>query len=880
MRAGTSAAEVRALYEGPFRAGRDDARFDAYLAAVERVAGAGEAEFRSPDFQRWLWEDGAVARLGAGVSVSVPGAYEDRAVVDALWALRRWRRPVGVVARGRCLDAAFARVLGLVHPRHSPRRPKARLVRLFAALFPQDVLCLLDADRTAAFRDWLGVSAQGVDFIGQHALAREALRQALGAEQGAADWVRYSRFSWFAWQAAVPHPGEGAGVDPAPTADGAAPLGLRDGSLRPACAIGAPRKVRGLSEAPDLARRDGPLSGMARIEAADAPPPEPPRAGSRRGGTFYAAEEAAEVPRLEVLRPEAQRKAMAYVPGNVGLLLSLARAAENGAERDDLLQHVREEAPGLGEAARRTVLSQAVGLGVLDLDAGTYRPTRAGRGLLAGLDPAEILVPEMARTVYGFARLMRALEAAGGALPAADLAARLHAADPAGTGERRAHDLLRWAQALGVAEVAPDAAGINWASLTEAGERWADGLPRALAASAGLSATGSSAAVPEIVPGANVPGANVPEATASGATVSGAAPEPARRTRDYEDEPPGAEEADATPAAVAPPAVDDVLARLRARAEAARFVVPERQARLLHAALHAAPGKRFALLSGLSGTGKTWLARAYAHAYCDALGRDPAAHCAEVAVWPDWTDPSGLLGYVDLLSGTPSFRRTPTLDLLLAADRDRGRPYFLLLDEMNLARAEHYFAPFLSAMEGAGRLALHAGAGSVDGVPASIAWPANLFVFGTVNLDETTHPFSDKVLDRAFAFEFWDVDLAAWAERAASGPGSGALPRVLPVLRELHDALRPARRHFGYRACWEVLGFCAAPSGVPEAEALDAAVLSKLLPKLRGDADGGLADALARAAAACEAHGLPASLAKLRAMEEQLRRLGAARFWS
>lgn len=848
----SAAEEVRALYGGPFRARRDDAGFHAYLGAVERVARAGEAEFRGPDFQRWLWEDGAIARLGPGNAVAVPGAYEDRAVVDALWALRRWRRPAEALARGRFLDAAFERVLDLVHPRHSPRRPKARLVRLFAALFPQDVLCLLDADRTAAFRDWLGIPAQGIGFVGQHALAREALRHALGAEHGAADWVRYSRFSWFAWQAAVPHPG------------GAHPGG-------------------------DAQASPTPPGGATRAGGADADPaPEPPRA--RRGGAFYAAEDAVEAPRLAVLRPEAQRKAMPYLAGNVGLLLSLARAAENGAERDDLVQHVREEAPGLGEAARRTVLSQAVGLGVLDLDAGTYRPTRAGQGLLEGGDPAEVLVPAMARTVYGFAPLMRALAAAGGALPDDDLAARLQAACPAGAGERRTHDLLRWAQALGVAEVAPDAAGTAWASLTEEGERWADGLPRTLAVPAGVSVAGSSAAASDATPGAAPEPSPAPRAAPGSAweRARGTEDAPPRAGADAGQEAPAPDDAapdDAAPVArasfaLAPPAVEDVLARLRARADAARFVVPERRARLLHAALHAAPGKRFALLSGLSGTGKTWLARAYAHAYCAAQGCDPALHCAEVAVWPDWTDPSGLLGYVDPLRETPSFRRTPALNLLLAADRDRGRPYFLLLDEMNLARAEHYFAPFLSAMEGAGRLALHAGAGSVDGVPAAIAWPANLFVFGTVNLDETTHPLSDKVLDRAFAFEFWDVDLAAWAERAACGPGADALPRVLPVLRDLYDALRPARRHFGYRACWEVLGFCAAPSGVPERDALDAAVLSKLLPKLRGEADGELAEALDRAAAACEAHGLPASLAKLRAMQEQLRRLGAARFWS
>ena len=154
---------------------------------------------------------------------------------------------------------------------------------------------------------------------------------------------------------------------------------------------------------------------------------------------------------------------------------------------------------------------------------------------------------------------------------------------------------------------------------------------------------------------------------------------------------------------------------------------------------------------------------------------------------------------------------------------------------MNLARVEHYFAPFLSTMEGTdGRLALHASENSVATIPPSIYWPRNLFIIGTVNMDETTHPFSDKVLDRAFTFEFWDVDLSAWRDKTGPKTDQAILDGIFPVLVELHEALAPARRHFGYRTCDEVLGFCVAQSGVDPIRTLDAVVLAKVLPKVQG----------------------------------------------
>jgi len=99
-------------------------------------------------------------------------------------------------------------------------------------------------------------------------------------------------------------------------------------------------------------------------------------------------------------------------------------------------------------------------------------------------------------------------------------------------------------------------------------------------------------------------------------------------------------------------------------------------------------------------------------------------------------------------------------------------------------------------------------------------------------------------------------------------------------MASLYEALAPARRHFGYRTCDEVLGFCVAPSGLPLASALDAAVLAKVLPKVRGESGGALPKALADAAEVCRVEGLAQSQAKLMQMQASLTALGTVRFWS
>jgi 5-methylcytosine-specific restriction enzyme B len=330
------------------------------------------------------------------------------------------------------------------------------------------------------------------------------------------------------------------------------------------------------------------------------------------------------------------------------------------------------------------------------------------------------------------------------------------------------------------------------------------------------------------------------------------------------------------------PELMQILKKFHEDVELSKLVFSDTQIGLVHAALHAARGKRFVLLAGLSGTGKTSMARGYAQAYCDVLNLQTSMHYEQVAVWPDWTDPTGLLGFVNPLASTVVFQETPVLRLLLSAAENPDKPYFLCLDEMNLARVEHYFAPFLSAMEGQkGRLVIHAGRDPVDAIPPAIEWPENLFIVGTVNMDESTYPFSDKVLDRAFTFEFWEVDLHGWrATSQRMGCPEDVLDLVFEVLTALSAALAPARRHFGYRTCDEVLGFVRASPAVDRIAAIDTAVLAKVLPKVRGESGGALPKAIDNAIAVAETHHLSLTLAKLTQMKATLEEIGVVRFWA
>jgi MoxR-like ATPase len=300
---------------------------------------------------------------------------------------------------------------------------------------------------------------------------------------------------------------------------------------------------------------------------------------------------------------------------------------------------------------------------------------------------------------------------------------------------------------------------------------------------------------------------------------------------------------------------DEVAVRLRE----AGLDYGTRHDPFVRAALVSLATKRFLLLTGLSGSGKTRLGVAIGEWFGDD-------RVAVIPVRPDWTGPDALLGFENGLSlavrGRHAWTAPEALRFILTAYRDPDNPYLLVLDEMNLAHVERYFADVLSGME--------SGQGVVPNValendewrtldPDKVPFPTNLFVVGTVNIDETTYMFSPKVLDRANTLEFRVAtdDLRANAEQPKSIlPGTPAFVRrslhaattsadddwdgrsqMAEWLRSLHTMLLGHDREFAHRVFFEALRFGAllSEAGEPQVEAaLDLQVLQKVLPRFHG----------------------------------------------
>jgi hypothetical protein len=150
--------------------------------------------------------------------------------------------------------------------------------------------------------------------------------------------------------------------------------------------------------------------------------------------------------------------------------------------------------------------------------------------------------------------------------------------------------------------------------------------------------------------------------------------------------------------------------------------------------------KPFVICSGLSGSGKTKLAQAFAQWICykEEEGEKNEQYCI-VPVGADWTNREPLLGYPNALQDSKYVKpENGVLDLINRARLNETKPYFLILDEMNLSHVERYFADFLSTMESGDSIPLHTIENEESGIPKQLNLPKNLFIIGTVNIDETT----------------------------------------------------------------------------------------------------------------------------------------------
>ncbi len=321
--------------------------------------------------------------------------------------------------------------------------------------------------------------------------------------------------------------------------------------------------------------------------------------------------------------------------------------------------------------------------------------------------------------------------------------------------------------------------------------------------------------------------------------------------------------------------------------------------------------KPFVILTGSSGTGKTRVSINFA-TYLEKRNDSGIKNHLLIPVGADWTDNTKIFGFYNPLK--KEYQSTPVLDFILLAGQYPDIPFFLILDEMNLSHVERYFSDFLSAMESGEPIPLYKkDADCKSSIPDKIVLPNNLFVTGTVNIDETTYMFSPKVLDRANVIEFkpemTDVlnNLVSSSEgssvkQAESGVSegfmklandvrSGNIPDELnpllnemkPIFETFYKELEKYGFEFAYRTVKEIklytiAAWLTAGSIKPTAKDItDVQVLQKILPKIHGNRKqiGELLDNLEKL---CNEKGLNNSLIKIRQMKDHLNRFQYASF--
>lgn len=337
----------------------------------------------------------------------------------------------------------------------------------------------------------------------------------------------------------------------------------------------------------------------------------------------------------------------------------------------------------------------------------------------------------------------------------------------------------------------------------------------------------------------------------------------------------------------------EVLNQIRSYIESKGYYFDDETLYNYHISLKTRP---LVILAGLSGTGKSKLSQLYA----EALGCSEEQYL-RLAVRPSWNDDRYLLGYLNTI--TNEYFTEPAVDFIMRAAQDEDHLYFFCLDEMNLAHVEYYFSQFLSALEeddptrrtipllSEGVQRRLKAQGKVIDVPASVSIPTNLLFTGTINVDETTQPISDKVIDRANTLEFFAVDLAKIPERRA-GPEIATISALTwrsyqarrPVesyrshIVEIGSILNKADMGLGYRVLREIELYLGNSENLLSPEvAFDLQVKQRILPRVRGTE--AIREVLDDLLTFTQRNSLPRSEQRLNEMKSRLKRDGYTNFW-
>lgn len=315
--------------------------------------------------------------------------------------------------------------------------------------------------------------------------------------------------------------------------------------------------------------------------------------------------------------------------------------------------------------------------------------------------------------------------------------------------------------------------------------------------------------------------------------------------------------------------------------------------------------KPFVILAGTSGTGKTRLVRLFAEAI--------KAEYKLVSVRPDWSDSSDLFGHVDL---NQKFVPGAIIDFVKQAELNPNKPYFLCLDEMNLARVEYYMSDILSAIETrryeSGMIITDPVVSSANygndphapGRYGKVILPGNLYIVGTVNMDETTFPFSKKVLDRANTIEFSYVDLlsmpsfsTATADKITvtneflvskyitlndcDAADREYIGSVCTTLSRINSILEIANAHIGYRVRDEIIFYILnnrEADLLDDKVAFDNQIMQKILPRLQGSSES-IKTMLGELLKICESEKYEASVKKINFMIKRYEEDGFTSYW-